>query len=496
MKDKKHIDRLFQEKFKDFDVSPNAQVWERIQASQKEDRKPLILPFWYRIAGVASVVLLLSTIAIFWLNPFGSQTNLIVDTPEQDRNAAPVIVDTTAKPENPEIEITKAIVADRKNITSKSENNQQVVKTDKVNSNTTTSQNSLAVEEKTDRHPLNSNRHTLNNPVLAESDTINFNEETARIATSSQKDSKKEAITLTDKKSKVSMPDAVLDTLDTTAISENSKEVPEALPTNENSNKKSLFDAIKSGVETEVAENDTRQKRWNVTPNIAPVYYSSIGNGSSIDPQFKDNNKDGQVNMSYGIQIAYAVNKRIKVRSGVNKVDLSYNTEGIGFGPSIVGRELQSVNYNTVADEIEITDFKSPKPVALDVNGEFINKKQNVGFLNQRLNYIEVPLEIEYALISKKIAVQMIGGLSTLFLNGNEISVQSGDSESSIGTANNLNPVSFSGNIGVGLDYNLSNRFQINVEPIFKYQLNAFSKNDGNFKPYYFGVYTGINFKF
>jgi len=31
---------------------------------------------------------------------------------------------------------------------------------------------------------------------------------------------------------------------------------------------------------------------------------------------------------------------------------------------------------------------------------------------------------------------------------------------------------------------------------MFKYQLNTFSKNDGGFKPYYLGVYTGLNFRF
>ncbi|MDF9301930.1 hypothetical protein P5P81_05065 [Tritonibacter mobilis] len=242
----------------------------------------------------------------------------------------------------------------------------------------------------------------------------------------------------------------------------------------EERHKKSLFDAIKTEEEALITEKRVPNKKWNITPNVAPVYYSSIGNGSSIDPQFKDNNKDGQINMSYGIQIAYALNKKVKVRSGINKVDLSYNTEGVGFGPSIVSRELQSVTYNTIAEEIEITDYKSPNRVASDVNGNFINKRQTIGFLNQRLNYIEVPLEIEYALISNKLAVQMIGGLSTLFLSDNEISVQSSGLESSIGEANNLNDISFSGNIGLGIDYSISESFQINMEPIFKYQLNAF----------------------
>ena len=32
MGDKKHIDRLFQERFKDFETAPNDAVWESIEA--------------------------------------------------------------------------------------------------------------------------------------------------------------------------------------------------------------------------------------------------------------------------------------------------------------------------------------------------------------------------------------------------------------------------------------------------------------------------------
>ena len=41
MKQKKNIDRLFQEKFKNFEAHPSDQVWQNIVAAKKkkEDRK-------------------------------------------------------------------------------------------------------------------------------------------------------------------------------------------------------------------------------------------------------------------------------------------------------------------------------------------------------------------------------------------------------------------------------------------------------------------------
>ena len=92
--------------------------------------------------------------------------------------------------------------------------------------------------------------------------------------------------------------------------------------------------------------------------------------------------------------------------------------------------------------------------------------------------------------------MNIIGGGSTLFLNDNMISLNSTDFSTNLGEANNLNNVSFTTNLGVGLDYNISPQFQLNLEPIFKYQLNTFTNTTGSVNPYYFGVYSGFSFKF
>ena len=91
----------------------------------------------------------------------------------------------------------------------------------------------------------------------------------------------------------------------------------------------------------------------------------------------------------------------------------------------------------------------------------------------------------------------MIGGVSTLFLESDEVSVIAGSFRNdNVSREQTVNDVSFSGNIGIGFDYKLSDQFKINMEPIFKYQFNGFRDNAQNFRPYYFGVYTGVSFRF
>ena len=83
-----------------------------------------------------------------------------------------------------------------------------------------------------------------------------------------------------------------------------------------------------------------------------------------------------------------------------------------------------------------------------------------------------------------------------MFLGNNEISVKAGDFESVLGEANNLSSISFTTNIGVGLNYQFSEKLMFNIEPMFKYQLNPYTDSSVDYKPYYIGIYSGLSFKF
>ena len=63
MSNKKHIDRVFQEKLKDFEVSPSSKVWQNIKGElEQSDDNRKVFPIWLRLAGVAAILLILLTI--------------------------------------------------------------------------------------------------------------------------------------------------------------------------------------------------------------------------------------------------------------------------------------------------------------------------------------------------------------------------------------------------------------------------------------------------
>ena len=234
------------------------------------------------------------------------------------------------------------------------------------------------------------------------------------------------------------------------------------------------------------------KNRWQIVPNVAPVYLNSNSAGSAIDPQFSDNTKTTDNNFSYGVGVNYAVSKKLTVRTGVNKLSLGYNTNNVTYSTSLVTNNLENITYSS-NESIEIKNA-----IAVTSQGNLEKAIQNIdsGVLNQKMGYYEVPLELSYALIKKKFGVSVIGGISTLFLNQNKISLRSNSTDLTLGEANNLNAIHFSTNLGMGFKYQFVKSFQITIEPMVKYQLNTFTNNSSTYKPVFIGLYSGVIYSF
>ena len=240
--------------------------------------------------------------------------------------------------------------------------------------------------------------------------------------------------------------------------------------------------------------------RWSAGPNVAPVYFDALGEGSPIDPGFSANDKSGSTNMSYGISVTYAVTKKLSVRTGIHKAEYGYQTGDVGLSPTLsattAGR-LQNINYAGGADSYVVnnsfSDAASPESFAPEFNS--LNATRD-GEVLQEFGYLEVPFELDYALLDSRFGIHLVGGVSSLFLTNNSVTLSSGELTTEIGEARNLNDVNFSTNIGFGINYRFTPKIQLNVEPVFKYQLNTFSNVSGDFRPYSIGVYSGVNFSF
>jgi hypothetical protein len=243
--------------------------------------------------------------------------------------------------------------------------------------------------------------------------------------------------------------------------------------------------------ETMIAQAE--RARWNIKPQMAPVFYNSLSSGSPIDSEFAGNSKSYDNDLSYGLGINYAVSSRISIRTGINTVNLSYSTNDIQFYAAL---NEQTPNIAARGSKANIVVQNGGSAGTTFVDDQLPTQTFN-GSLRQKMGFIEVPMELSYKLLDSRFGIDVIGGISTLFLNENNVSVLSSQGlQTDVGEAENLNNVHFSTNIGIGFKYRFWKAFEANFEPMFKYQVNTFSSDAGNFKPYFIGLYSGISFSF
>lgn len=411
MKDLKNIDRLFQEKFKDFEVNPPESVWYHVENTLQKSTvvKPKTSWMWF-VSGIA-----VGMAALYLLNtPFNIITPI-------NRNAKDVVQENSATEDI-------AVVSPENKTTS-------------VNLPT------LKPKKSSILFPFNTNefqaKENLLNPVTEPQIPLAVNDVNA------QQIERKLHI--------------------------GTQELP-VEPMAENQ---------------AVTKNNVHSKKWSVSTVAAPVMLNAFNNEvSALDEKLNENIKNTKISSSIGVQIAYQMSEKFAIQTGVHMVDYTYLTQDIDYSS---GNEL--VKYDNIAysksSEIDHTvdNSKTANYIKAPIQA-------NKGDLSQVIGYVEIPVEAKYKLVgNNSFGFQVIGGFSTLLLNKNELYVKTVENYDKIGEATNLNSLNFSGNLGLEMDYKLLKNLNFNVNPMFKVQTRTLNTDNG-FKPYTFGVYSGLNFRF
>ncbi|THF49567.1 hypothetical protein E6C50_12530 [Flavobacterium supellecticarium] len=486
MSERKNIDRLFQEKFKDFEAIPPKNAWNNILSELDGEKKKrrFIAPFWLKLSGIAAVFLLGFLTATYFIS--GPGTGTLTPAPMVNSGNGQDNTNTIHKDKNGSINDKNGIVPEPVNAVVTNENTLKGNRNASgFNSEAETTaqkehQNHVPKQYKKQRHThiAAANGRKKSNAVSA--DKL-FAERNTNEGSSKNNGRFKQ---FNFKKNNTIANYIVMPKKDSSEIA--------TIEEQENTLEKVQKEKFLVAEKKKIKDKEAKVSRWSVTALTTPIFFSSTSKGSPIDNQFASNSKDYENTMSYGLGLRYELNDKLTLRTGINRLAFEYNTDNIVYYESSNARSLQNVNQTKNNIQIQNKDYNN---LATGPNGEVI-EKMNSGSLTQRMGYIEVPMELSYKLIDKKFGVALIGGFSTLFLNQNKIDLVSPELNTTIGEANNLNNVHVSSNIGVGVKYRFAKAFEANFEPTFKYQLNMFSNDAGNFKPYLFGLYTGVSYRF
>lgn len=573
MKENKNIERLFQEKFKDFEAMPPQDAWSNIEARlENKKKKRRVIPFWFKASGVAAIL----TIS-FWLynqnefnafdNKIENNNNSVVESDEKNQNSQEKInnqIDTKSsfesKVKSPDYQDnfinSNEVVTATENLNEKLNNsslNERIIK------NTSSVQQKINTEEKqlvfgssksekvlkdnqnkglkpesenkelllvfdeveNDEEKLVENKKgfelnknnekdfdnktdtNLNN-LIPEQESDTFNEQL--IATTVEEDEKEgnENVVKEETLFVENLNETDIDTLKINEalaeLNEVSKDSTQVIVDSNEKEENELEKLLKEKEEGKNADEKEEEKRnrWVVSTNAAPVYFNSFNeNASPLDDQFAANGKSYNSSMSYGVGVEYNISKKLAIRSGVNKFQMDYDTNDIYYttlmNPDVSSAKMTSLHVDRKSTAQNIMLYKKNENLFIDV-ANFSNEEN--GSLNQQIGYVEVPLELSYKMLDKKFGIDIIGGMSTLFLQENAVSLKTDEFQMKIGEANNLNNVNFSGNFGLGFRYTFWKSFNANFQPMLKYQFNTFNENSGNFKPYIVGLYTGLSYSF
>ena len=458
-----NIDRLFQEQLKNLEATPNKKVWNSIEAKLK-NKKRRVLPFWWFSSGIAAIF-----VVGLLLFPFSKNTNSIENYNNKE------IITTNSSEEN--INKIDSINFNKKSVEeiliAEEETNVKNVNKQQ-NSNLKTIKKSVVANNNNDKtvkkREFVSTKNAMKKNFLANNSTqINIASTKDDVTKDNQKKSYKNSIENTSKEKSILNETEQL----------NDKEVVKKTDFNSFINKKEILKDKKS-----------IQKQWSVAPVFAVLNSNSFSNTSPIDNDLS-NSTEGENSFSYGVQVAYKINSKWTVQSGIHLQEMNYTNSNLAVVNVGSNSSSSAVVFNN-EDTFSFQRSASLNPTT----SSLINTVSSNGRLSQNYGYIEIPIEVKYNFSNNnKIETQVVAGFSSLFLNKNVVNLNTDDFSKS-GKASNLNNYNISGNLGFDVNYHLDKNWSLNLNPMIKAQLNTFSSDSNGFLPFNFGVYTGINYSF
>jgi hypothetical protein len=253
--------------------------------------------------------------------------------------------------------------------------------------------------------------------------------------------------------------------------------------------------------------------RWSIGAMASPTYYSRFNSGNDETSKQLMASEQPLISYSGGIAFSYKINKRFSIQSGLYYSSLGQEVDGInsfsGFRKYVYTKgdhnfEVLTTKgsvYTSNADVFLIASGPGERILTNYTNDVFDPKKASLQFINntlhQNFSYLELPVILRYKFVDKMIDFNLIGGVSYNLLVNNSVYARNDGGKYQIGETDGLNLLTVSSSLGMGMEYNFSDKLSLNLEPTFRYYLNPFNEMAGSkIHPYSFGIFSGVSYKF
>lgn len=252
---------------------------------------------------------------------------------------------------------------------------------------------------------------------------------------------------------------------------------------------------LEKGITPEMKKgNEKKSKTSSAAEKWALEVFAGIANSEN----YKNDKTLGNVNDSkqgntYGVKTKYKINKKWAVGSGLKINEL--------------GQSVANVSYIKTASNAFLTttgDYlvKSPATPQIASNETYLlvsNSTKNAlssdnvqsGNLDQNLRYVEMPLEVSYAIFSKnKASVSLNTGAFVGKLISNNVVIDG----NSLGENVNAKDFVYGSTLSSTLQYRVYKKTNVFVEPAMNYYINPL--NNQSFNQFQWGLNFGLNVSF
>ena len=467
-KDKRNIDLLFEEKLKQFKESPPAHTWDRLEKDLNREKSVKLL-FYLRLAA-ASLLILLAFGAGYFYATYQSKPSQKISQ---------------------ELPLSQ-IESDNKRSEKSIDFNNESVKKEETRS---THQNT----EPTLRSNLPSKKQDkIDQPVATENETYDIliaENEVQDVKTPEDRTEKTETIV------EENIDTQNGGTEETIALKQDEPSKNGVMP----DYKPLVLDPNAKVYGLETAKD--KEMKWSVGAQLAPVWsYRDISinyqnqsgsNAKEAESQLNDT-EDALLSYAGGVDVNYNLSNRWIIQSGmyyskigqVNNNALDFRQDNDQYLLFAIRTSTGSIDVAFERIPADIRKINPPKDTleAIDLN--------NVKII-QNFDLFEIPLMVKYKILDKKLGINISGGLSPAYLINNNTILQVDEDKYDIGNSSNLNTMIFNTSISLGLNYALSKKLALKMEPNFKYSLSPINKNSQfDYHPYYFSWFTGLSYKF
>jgi hypothetical protein len=478
---------------------PPPDLWDKIEAQLDQPKKKKIAIVWWSIA--ASLVVSLAVPAILYFN--SNQDNSFELNTEKDSNGVVLQEDLKNRSREAGNRNDNDSSNDKKNVKSnkisKESRNENKADSLKFKSNNRVASASVVAnaQVQTGFKNINKNKNNWKNSRVKEKSKLNSIVGSQNSVVVSNFNGKKTGFNASN-----SNNESVVNAKnkDISGFSSNKKIA-------ENTDSKDSLSKIKKEVSqlenalAQLEKDKTKKEKISENPDkwSVQVFAGVMSSQNFNNQKALGNSVESKQSNGYGVKTNYKLNKKWGVSSGFKINELGQKIVGVSYYE-------QQPYYGIVLGSLpRVSNIYSPNSAGKDY--ELVSISKNEGYLfasnsnsddsfekgnvTQNLKYFEMPLEVSYAILSKKKAniTMNTGGFvgklisNDVLLNGN-----------SIGENKNVNEYVYGTLLSSTLQYEIYKKTKFFIEPGMNYYINPLENQEFNQFQWMFNVGLNVSF--